>query len=237
MQLKVYINLNKDLTLPINYSHILQGVIYTSLSNDIHYQQMLHNVGQNDSKFKLFTFGSLCGKHLISNKKITFSGTVFWEIRSVDSYFIFLIYEYLKSHGITFGKENFSVNLKLEDNVIRENSINIKMNSPICLNKKSEDKKTVYISPNDTDFETYLNNNFCKKYLSYYNTSPFSDVEITPTCVSSSDKIVTTLKNIYITAWKGNYILTGSPDYLTFLYNCGLGSRNSQGFGLFEVVK
>lgn len=237
MQLKVYINLNKNLTIPINYSHILQGIIYSALSNDLHYQKMLHDIGQNESKFKLFTFSSLCGKHSISNKQITFWGNIFLEIRCVDSYFIFLIYEYLKTHGITFGKENFSVNLKLENNIIRENSINIKMNSPICLSKKTENDKTIYLSPQDEDFEQYINNNFYKKYMSYYNTTPSSDVEITSTYISYSDKVVTTLKNIYITAWKGNYILNGSPDYLTFLYNCGLGNRNSQGFGLFEITE
>ena len=111
------------------------------------------------------------------------------------------------------------------------------MNSPICLSKRCEDNKTVYLSPQDKDFEQYINNNFCKKFLSYYNTAPFSDVEIITTCVSSSDKVVTSLKNVYITAWKGNFILGGSPDYLSFLYDCGLGNRNSQGFGLFEVVE
>ena len=31
--------------------------------------------------------------------------------------------------------------------------------------------------------------------------------------------------------------LEGFPEYLTFLYNTGLGSKNSQGFGMFEVVE
>lgn len=236
MQLKIYINLNKKLTLPINYSHILQGIFYTALSKDKKYQELLHNNGINDSKFKLFTFSSLCGKHIIKDKKITFIGNVFLEVRSVDSYFIFLVYEFLKNNGITFGTDNFSVNLKLENKVIIDDSISIKMNSPICLTKKSDDNKTIYLSPQDADFEQYINNNFYKKYMSYYNTSPYSDIEITNTYITSSDKVVTTLKNIYIIAWKGEYILNGSPDYLTFLYNCGLGSRNSQGFGLFEII-
>ena len=72
--------------------------------------------------------------------------------------------------------------------------------------------------------------------MSYYNTVPFSNIEITNTAISHSDKVVTTLKGIYITGWKGNYILNGSPDYLTFLYNCGIGNKNSQGFGLFELI-
>lgn len=39
MQLKIYIDLKKEnLILPINYNHILQGIIYSSLSNDLKYQ-------------------------------------------------------------------------------------------------------------------------------------------------------------------------------------------------------
>lgn len=236
MQLKIYINLNKELTLPINYSHILQGIIYSALSDDLRYQKLLHNVGLNGSNYKLFTFSSLCGKHSIYNKTITFSEKIFLEIRSVDSYFIFLLYEHFKSNGITFGSENFSVDLKLENKIIRDNCINVKMNSPICITKKAENDKVIFLSPQDKDFEEYINNNFYNKYMSYYNTVPFSNIEITNTAISHSDKVVTTLKGIYITGWKGNYILNGSPDYLTFLYNCGIGNKNSQGFGLFELI-
>ena len=46
MQLKVYIDLKDNtLTLPLNYGHILQGIIYNSLSNDIEYQKTIHDNG------------------------------------------------------------------------------------------------------------------------------------------------------------------------------------------------
>ncbi len=88
MQLKIYIDLGSDkLSLPLNYNHILQGIIYNSLSNDLEYQKTLHNEGITlGENYKLFTFSSLCGKHTISNKMITFIDNVFLEIRSVDSY-------------------------------------------------------------------------------------------------------------------------------------------------------
>ena len=238
MQLKLYIDLDENLTLPINYSHILQGIIYHALQNDSNYQKLLHDNGLNETNLKFFTFSSLCGKHSISNKQITFYNKLFLEIRSIDDYFIFLLYEYFKSNGgITFGNKKFKVNLKLENKIIRDNSINIKMNSPICVSKKDENNKVIFLSPHDSDFEEYVNNNFYNKYMAYYNTSPFSSINITSTFISHYDKVVTTLKGIFITGWKGEYILSGSSDYLTFLYNTGLGSRNSQGFGLFELLK
>lgn len=239
MQLKIYIDLkNQELQLPINYNHILQGIIYTSLSNDQKYQKLLHNFGITEIyNFKLFTFGSLCGKHYVENKKITFTEKIFWEIRSVDSYFIILLYEYFKANGITFGARTIFPNLNIENKIIREESITVKINSPICVAQRCEDNKVNYLSPRDNIFEEYINNNFIKKYSSYYNVEPNTNLEITNIELSHKDKFVTTLKGIYITAWKGKYILTGSPDYLTFLYNSGLGSKNSQGFGLFEIIE
>ena len=239
MQLKIYIDLGSDkLSLPLNYNHILQGIIYNSLSNDLEYQKTLHNEGITlGENYKLFTFSSLCGKHTISNKMITFIDNVFLEIRSVDSYFIFLVYEYMKQNGITFGNKKFYPNLKVENVIIQKNNITIKMNSPICAFQRDIENNTVYLSPRDNDFEKLINNNFFRKYSSYYCTDPCSDITITNINLSPKDKVVTNIKKIYITAWKGEYVLEGSPDYLTFLYNAGLGSKNSQGFGLFEIIE
>lgn len=238
MQLKIYIDLKNDpLTLPINYGHILQGIIYHSLSNDSKYQTLLHNIGINEiTNYKLFTFSSLCGKHSINDKKITFTEKIFFEIRSVDGYFIFLLYEHFKTNGITFGQRVIFPNLNVENKIIQEDSITIKMNSPICITKKDENNKSIYLSPRDTYFEEAINNNFIKKYSSYYYAVPFSNIELTNIELSHKDKVVTNLKGTFITGWKGTYILNGSPDYLTFLYNTGIGAKNSQGFGLFEVI-
>ena len=43
-------------------------------------------------------------------------------------------------------------------------------------------------------------------------------------------------KDIYLTGWRGEYELSGRAEYLNFLYYCGLGARNSDGFGLFERI-
>ena len=60
MQLKIYIDLKNDnLTLPINYNHILQGIIYKSLSNDLRYQKLLHNEGLTKNDNYKLNFRSL----------------------------------------------------------------------------------------------------------------------------------------------------------------------------------
>ena len=41
---------------------------------------------------------------------------------------------------------------------------------------------------------------------------------------------------IFITAWKGSFTLKSDIESLQFLFDTGLGSRNSQGFGMFEQI-
>ena len=39
-----------------------------------------------------------------------------------------------------------------------------------------------------------------------------------------------------IKRWKGRFKVKGHPEFLAFAYDAGLGSRNSQGFGMVNVV-
>ena len=56
-----------------------------------------------------------------------------------------------------------------------------------------------------------------------------------PLKVGRRDKYVTKYKGFYLSAWLGEYQLTGPRKNLDFLYQTGLGCRNSQGFGMFEI--
>lgn len=243
MQLKVFIKLDKPLTLPINYSHILQGIIYSAASSiDKNFTQKLHDEGKyhfvgNNDKFKLFSFSKLIGKYSIANKQITFLNNIFFEIRSIDAYFLHLVYEGFSKNGISFKDVFIKPDLRLEDKVITSDSIYVQTLSPIVAIRKTNDNSTHYLSPMDNDFVSYLNNNFYKKYQSYYNSIPNSGLDIIVADVSYRDKCITKFKNILINAWNGKFYIDGAPEYLTFIYNVGLGSKNSQGFGLLNIIE
>ena len=243
MQLKIFIDLKENLELPINYNHILQGIIYHSAETyNKNYVAKLHDIGiQNDVNsnynFKLFTFSKIIGKKSkVEGNRIIFLDSIFWEIRSVDAYFIHLLYMSFSQNGINFGNVNIKPRLKLENKVITDDRIHIRMLSPISVVSKSENNKSIFLSPNDINFEKCINTNFENKYNSYYNTFPHDEIEITPDYISYKDKVITTIKGIYITAWNGTFFINSSPDLLTFLYNCGLGSKNSSGFGMFNIL-
>ena len=78
--------------------------------------------------------------------------------------------------------------------------------------------------------------NFKRKYFSYYGVRPYSNVEIELLNNTAPRKMVTKYQGLYINAWFGRYRLSGERKYLDFLYQTGLGSKNSQGFGMFSLV-
>ena len=78
-----------------------------------------------------------------------------------------------------------------------------------------------------------MNENFRRKYCAAYGIEP--DTDITVGDIARPRKYVTQYRRgIYITAWHGEFDLRGTPEALDFLYQTGLGSRNSQGFGMFD---
>ena len=240
MQLKVKIKLDKKLTLPISYNSIIQGIIYHSATKiDEKFTSSLHDKGlgikTDTTNFKYFSFSKIFGKYKINDKKITFFDEIRFEIRSIDPYFIHLVYEGMNKYGINFGDRNLKSNLKLENRIITSNSITTKMISPIIAIKKDDNKKE-FINPMTNEFIPYLENNYSYKYQNYYNNEG-KDIDIDIIDVTYRDKCVTSFKGIIMTGWYGIYHLEGSPESLTFLYNTGLGGKNSQGFGLFDIIE
>jgi len=244
MVFKISFSLSNTITLPLSYHHILQGCIYRILSSNPNYASFLHNKGYfgGNSAFKLFTFGLLDGRCRIQGKEITFLDFIHWEIRSADIDFCQILIDCLKSKEAIYFKNQPALidSIECVQPMITADSLDIKMLSPIVLHhsvKTPEGTKTIYHTPLENDFSKYINDNFEKKYYAACQTKPPSKVYIETLSVGAKDKYVTRFKNqIYITGWKGFYKLNGNPDCLLFLYETGLGSKNSQGFGMFEVL-
>lgn len=239
MQLTIQHNVGRDLTLPINYQHILQSIIFRHLQQVPEYSAFLHNngFGADKRKFKLFTFGPICGGYRINGRYITFFDTVRWEVRSAEPYFLKLLQVSIQENGIIYGSQEYpDVETVLEDKEVEKEEVRIRMLSPICVYATDrESGRTEYFSPDSEEFAIRVNENFCRKYRAYTGMEPDSDIELQVLRVEPRDKCVTKYKGFYITAWKGRYVLRGERKYLDFLYQTGLGSKNSQGFGMFEL--
>lgn len=240
MQLRIRHKLREELVLPINYHHILQSMIYRNMESDKGYSSYVHDAGYRYCKrqFKLFTFSLLQGRYEIREKCIVFREEVSFEVRSPDIFMLRILEENIRKNGLTYGERHFSdIELSLLDRTVEQEVIAIKMESPVCVYSTDEySGKTHFFMPKEEQFRQLVNDNFMRKYEACYGVKPESGIRIEAIHVTDKDKYVTRYKNFYISGWKGEYYLAGKRKYLDFLYQTGLGSKNSQGFGLFEIM-
>lgn len=138
-------------------------------------------------------------------------------------------------------------------------SMMIKMLSPVTaystLLTQDKKRKTYYYSPFEADFNRICHQNLLKKYqlLSHPNSSPSTGevgegdfkklldltekFSIIPERVSKRNEHIIMYKGTVIKAWSGIYRLEGSPELIKVAFDCGLGAKNSQGFGMIEKYR
>lgn len=243
MQIEVRHKLNEPLVLPINYNYIIQSALYGAMRGSTNINNFIHDNGfeNNNRTYKMFTFSMLRGKYKIEDKKITFFDEVSFEVRSTESIILRSIKENLEHSGITYIDQHYDVDkVRVYDYEVEQEEIMVRMRTPICVHETyMEDgvSKTLYYSPLDDEFEKRINENFENKYESYAMIKPSNKIYIEPVRVEKRDKVVTKYKGIYISAWKGEYRIRGDRKYLNFLFQVGLGEKNAQGFGMFDVMR
>lgn len=240
MQLIIRHTLPDKLVLPLNYNHIIQAIIYKSISPAAGYSDFLHDNGfsYGSRSYKLFCFSLLQGKYEIVDKKIIFRNEVFFEVRSPDIFMIRILADSISRNGIDYGELHVSdVDVSLWDETIEDEAVQIQMVSPVCVYTTNPDsRKTCFYTPMDAEFAQLINENFIRKYTACYGIEPDGSVALEPLTVTGRDKFVTRYKGFYISGWKGTYYLYGARKHLDFLFQSGLGTRNSQGFGMFNVL-
>lgn len=240
MQLKVKINIHKPVTFPINYHHIQQALLYQLMCNDDSGKALLHDQGSRylNREYKLFTFGPFQGKYSLANKNITFQDQVSFEVRSYDEEVIRNIDRNIGRKGIRLGDSIYhDIETELVDYCVFSSDVVIRMVSPICVYETdSSTNQTNYYSPQDYCFEEKIMANFKRKYIAAIGKEPGDRIKFEVLKVKPKDKYLTRYKGFLIEGWRGIYNISGSPDLITFLYNTGLGAKNSQGFGMFEVI-
>lgn len=223
------------LDLPINYNYILQSILYKSLSNHKALGDYIHN----REDVKLFAVSPIKGRYRIKEKRIHFIENVSFEVRCPNPIVLQIMKEYFDREGIMYNKQHYTnIKTKFQDETIESEDIMIKMQAPICVYQTDfESKKTHFFQPDEEAFYEQIILNFYRKYESCYGIKPKSGIGLYPVEVSKKDKVVTQYKGMILSGWKGIYRLIGKRKYLDFLYQTGLGTKNSQGFGMFSVIQ
>lgn len=234
MQIQLTFALDEPLCIPLSYSYQLQSSIYSKLA-EIGLSDFWHDEGYGDTQvFKMFTFSPLSGSYRIIDKKICFENEISFEVRSP-------IFEFCDELQRSFEVGPY---IKLFDtrlDLVGAGLTNLHFNdgkalfsaaSPVIVHTVLPDGKTEYFYPNDDCFIERLKSNYKSKFeAAYEGSAPEIDIQV----ISEGKKVVTKYKNIWFNGNKCELLVKGDAFALEFIYNTGLGEKNSQGFGFVTV--
>ncbi len=232
----------RNALLPLAHKHAVAGLIYHMLSSCQEYADMLHQQGYQagGKQFKLFTFSDLIGRYQLQGKQLLYPEAFTLRVRSHDPLFIrSLLRSAATNRSYTLcANPLFLADYHVTDRPVTGGDLIIRTLSPITVHVSTADGKTRYFTPQEPEFSQAIARNALAKAQAYLGASISGTVEIAPdTGLNDRTRVVTIYKGTYITAWRGRFRLQGTPELLQFLYDTGLGSRSSQGFGMFEILK
>lgn len=242
MRIKIKLSpLQEPSPIPLHYHYLLQAFIYRHLSRQV--SEKLHDSGYTFGKrqFRLFVFSRLFGKFKRNGENLLYQGEIsFWVasplVEILESFASHILRNRLKL-GSSFYQVS-SVEVKFNESF--EESISIRALSPITsystLLTSEQKKKTYYNSPFEKDFSRICHQNLLKKYQILKGKPIDSTLRFSliPEKVSKRNEHIIMYKGTVIKAWSGIYRLTAPPELIEIGFDCGLGAKNSQGFGMIE---
>ncbi|ADL70145.1 CRISPR-associated protein Cas6 [Thermoanaerobacterium thermosaccharolyticum DSM 571] len=251
MRIKITLLPEEYKSLNINYNYFLSGWVYNTLKKaNREFAEHLHEKGYRYGKkvFKLFTFSQLRSKKL----------------KIIDDEIMFLDETYLY---ITSPKKEFMLNfvtevlnnefLKLQDYQFRIKSVEMLKEpefsnkedkficlSPIVMSTAIEidgKRKSINLPLHDSRFIENIKNNLIEKYYVLYNTLPDNlniniDFDVNYYMKNPNGKRIK-FKNVYVKGYMVPFTMSGNPDLIKVAYECGLGEKNSAGFGMIQKIK
>lgn len=112
----------------------------------------------------------------------------------------------------------------------------IRMLSPVTVYSTLNTGRTIYFAPYNHDFRRIIKENLLKKYKAFYKED-ITDIDFELYTLSDKyQKVITKYEGFIIEGWMGDFILKGSEEIIKLAYDTGIGAKNSQGFGCFELL-
>ena len=240
MRLNVELNATESIRLPVNYNYLVQSMIYNNMDRE--FAEFLHDQGYEvgKRKFKLFSFSRLLGQYKIMGSEILFAPPVRLVISSpLKEFCQYLLNGLLSQGSIRLGQNEVKVEKVSVSSPEAQSEIKVRLLSPVVAYstflKPEGGKYTCYFQPGEQEFNRLAEENLRKKYQAFYNQEPpAGDVRIK--CLKSPRLHLIKYKSFVIKGYSGLLLLQGPQLLLQIALDAGLGSKNSMGFGLLEMM-
>ncbi len=191
-------------------------------------------------KFKLFAYSNLCeepGYVIKRTNRNIYGSTLSFYVCSVDKTFLNAIQSLCNSseEPLHLGMNEVRIT-RAEVYTTPPGSYHVvKALSPICCYNTTAlpngKKRTVYLHPEEPEFQNLLHQNLLQKYKSFYKEE-LEDSMFSIIPVNTPKEEVSKYKGLIVKAYYGIFEISGSPELLNLAFSAGLGSKGSMGFGL-----
>lgn len=237
MRLKLYVNLENE-KIPIDYRRNIISFIKLSLSE---YQEeyFFEYYNAKDNIIKPYAFSVFFQKPKIIKDEIIVENKRFEINMTIGNYeTAIIIYNALNNqkHKKFSIKQNSWILNNIElmpEKEIKEDKIVIKFQAPLCVRSR-ENNKDYYYSYENEKFEEILKINI-KEQLKTTDI-PTETVDTFTIKPINAKKVLIKFYEKCIECSTGTFELSGNKELLKYLYQAGVGSRHSAGFGMFQIL-
>lgn len=252
MRIKLHFELENNI-IPKDYRILILSFIKNNLEKN--FNESYKEIYGEKPTVKFFTFSVYLPKPKIEKEKIELDRNYFNVLFSIyDNKQFIEFYNSFNSMIIknenkenSYPLKNNKMRLKnittINEKIISSNRAIIKFLSPLVLRRHEEiainekrKGKDIYFDFNDSDFNEQINYSVSRLIKDLKLNGVNSNIKLKP-YNDLARKTVVSFKNILINSSIGEYILEGDSELLNILYKTGIGSRRSEGFGMFEVIK
>lgn len=257
MRFKIILNIEKHVfgeALPFNYQYEQSAVIYKILSRSSHeYSEWLHNNGFacDTKQFKLFTYSRLDIPQYVIDKD---RGCIRIKSNTVDWYVSFLPEETTEKFvqglfmdqtfqlGNNKNKVQFRVqSVQVLPNPQFESEMTFETLSPICISLRNDNGKTDYLSPSDNRSKESILFSLLNRYQAFYGKPYSGDIDFNFDLLSTPKPVLVTYKantesESRVRGYMCKFRMKASSDLMKLAYECGVGMKGSQGWGMVKAI-
>ncbi len=243
-------------SIPINYQYPLSAAIYKILQKaSPEYAAFLHDKGYSAVSgrlMKLFTFSKLWipGGHRKGAMLVGRTGTWSLQVGSpmLEEFVQHFVLGLFETTEMTIASQGVRATFRVEQVETLptpefHEKMRFKCMSPITASTKQERDgrpQTYYYRPDDPELSDALRNNVLEKYKIIHGSLPENSAflfRIEATDKPKSKLIAIkegTREETKVSCFETYFTLEGSPELMQTAWECGLGERGSQGFGMIK---